>query len=79
MLEVCLLKETSLIFIIELLFKRFNTVATQVVFNVGLTFVLTSQSADLRLCFQGNCCWVRGEMFSLPDSRIKSWFLFLNT
>ena len=41
MLEVCLLKETSLIFIIELLFKRFNTVATQVVFNVGLTFVLT--------------------------------------
>lgn len=57
----------------ELLFKIFNTVATQVVY-VDLYSSHLPKSADPRLCFQGNCCSVRCLLYLIAESNLSLCF-----
>lgn len=75
--KICLLEETRLIFITELLFKIFNIVATQVVY-VDLRFIpLTSPNQRIRDCvFRGIAVQggERGLLHLIPESNLGLCF-----
>lgn len=76
-LKFCLLEETRLVFITELLFKIFNTVATRFVY-VDLTLIPpTSPNQRIRDCvFRGIAvqCDERGLLHLIPESNLSLCF-----